>query len=171
MFGSGGVGKSSLTIKMVTGNFLEEYDPTIEDSYRIQTSLCDQPVLFDILDTAGREEFSSMLDQWIREAQILMLCFSITSKSSWDDAEFYRRRAYFTKSDDKDWAMVLVSTKGDLEKYREVPRDDILEKAKEWDIPYVETSAKDNINVQFAYFQCIYAYWEQHHASCTSTRL
>ena len=31
--GGGGVGKSALTIKLVTGNFLDEYDPTIEDSF------------------------------------------------------------------------------------------------------------------------------------------
>ena len=31
---SGGVGKSALAIRLVTHNFLDEYDPTIEDSYR-----------------------------------------------------------------------------------------------------------------------------------------
>eukprot|EP01084_Bolivina_argentea_P110027 196529_1 len=34
VLGDGGVGKSALTIRYVTNNFLEEYDPTIEDSYR-----------------------------------------------------------------------------------------------------------------------------------------
>jgi len=34
--GSGGVGKSALTIQFIQGHFLEEYDPTIEDSYRKQ---------------------------------------------------------------------------------------------------------------------------------------
>ena len=30
VLGAGGVGKSALTIRLVTDNFLEEYDPTIE---------------------------------------------------------------------------------------------------------------------------------------------
>ncbi len=30
VLGGGGVGKSALTIRLVTNNFLEEYDPTIE---------------------------------------------------------------------------------------------------------------------------------------------
>ena len=38
VLGSGGVGKSALTIRLITDNFLEEYDPTIEDSYRKQAS-------------------------------------------------------------------------------------------------------------------------------------
>lgn len=36
---------------------------TIEDSYRKQVMIDDQPALLDILDTAGQEEFSSMQDQ------------------------------------------------------------------------------------------------------------
>lgn len=34
VLGSGGVGKSALTVKFVTGRFEEMYDPTIEDFYR-----------------------------------------------------------------------------------------------------------------------------------------
>lgn len=34
--GDGGVGKSALTIQLIQNQFVEEYDPTIEDSYRKQ---------------------------------------------------------------------------------------------------------------------------------------
>eukprot|EP00736_Rhodelphis_marinus_P006708 Rmarinus@m.3333 len=34
MMGSGGVGKSALTIQFIQSHFVDEYDPTIEDSYR-----------------------------------------------------------------------------------------------------------------------------------------
>ncbi|CAO2622224.1 Ras-related protein Rap-2c [Lemmus lemmus] len=33
VLGSGGVGKSALTVQFVTGTFIEKYDPTIEDRY------------------------------------------------------------------------------------------------------------------------------------------
>lgn len=37
--GAGGVGKSALTIQLIQNHFVDEYDPTIEDSYRKQVSI------------------------------------------------------------------------------------------------------------------------------------
>ena len=36
--GAGGVGKSALTIQLIQNHFVDEYDPTIEDSYRKQVT-------------------------------------------------------------------------------------------------------------------------------------
>lgn len=51
--GSGGVGKSALTVQFVQGIFVEKYDPTIEDSYRKQVEVEGQQCMLEILDTAG----------------------------------------------------------------------------------------------------------------------
>jgi len=61
--GGGGVGKSALTIQLIQNHFIDEYDPTIEDSYRKQVTIDDETCLLDILDTAGQEEYSAMRDQ------------------------------------------------------------------------------------------------------------
>ena len=57
MVGSGGVGKSALTLQYMYGDFVEEYDPTKADSYRKKVSLDGQECQIDILDTAGQEEY------------------------------------------------------------------------------------------------------------------
>lgn len=56
--GGGGVGKSALTIQFSQNHFVDEYDPTIEDSYRKQCMIDNEMVLLDVLDTAGQEEYS-----------------------------------------------------------------------------------------------------------------
>ena len=53
--GAGGVGKSALTIQLIQNHFVDEYDPTIEDSYRKQVVIDGETCLLDILDTAGQE--------------------------------------------------------------------------------------------------------------------
>jgi Ras-related protein Ral-A len=57
MVGSGGVGKSALTLQYMYGDFTEEYDPTKADSYRKKVNLDGEDSFIDILDTAGQEEY------------------------------------------------------------------------------------------------------------------
>ncbi len=59
LLGSGGVGKSCITIRYVQDSFVLEYDPTIEDSYRRQVEVDGQQVMLEILDTAGTEQFTA----------------------------------------------------------------------------------------------------------------
>ncbi len=53
LLAAGGVGKSALTIQLIQNHFVDEYDPTIEDSYRKQVVIDGETCLLDILDTAG----------------------------------------------------------------------------------------------------------------------
>ena len=171
MYGSGGVGKSQLTIRFVTGDFFDDYDPTIEDYYRKLIDVNGQPAYLDILDTAGREEFSAMLDQFFRMGRIFFLVFSITSRDSWDHAALYRKRLLISRDGDMDYGLVLIANKVDLEEFRQVSREEILEKAMEWNVPVIETSAKANVNVEHMFHQGIYAAWVNSQAHCVNQEI
>jgi len=64
--GSGGVGKSAVTVRFIQGRFTEKYDPTIEDSYRKSVEVDGQACMYDIMDTAGQEEYSALRDQYMK---------------------------------------------------------------------------------------------------------
>ena len=49
-------------------SFIDEYDPTIEDSYRKQVVIDGETCLLDILDTAGQEEY-----RWV----VWMVCVCV----------------------------------------------------------------------------------------------
>ena len=53
MLGTGGVGKSALTVRFVQKLFHATYDPTIEDSYKKEVTIGDKTYPIEILDTAG----------------------------------------------------------------------------------------------------------------------
>ena len=50
-------GKSALTVRFIQGNFVEKYDPTIEDSYRKLVEVDGTACMLDIMDTAGQVSF------------------------------------------------------------------------------------------------------------------
>jgi len=58
MLGGGGVGKTACTIRFCSNCFTEEYDPTIEDAYRKCVLVDEVPYIYDVLDTAGGEEYN-----------------------------------------------------------------------------------------------------------------
>ena len=69
MVGSGGVGKSALTLQYMYGDFPEEYDPTKADSYKKKITLDGVEVNVDILDTAGQEEYAAIRDNYYRSGK------------------------------------------------------------------------------------------------------
>ncbi|CAF4028072.1 unnamed protein product [Rotaria magnacalcarata] len=92
VFGSGGVGKSCLTMQFVQGIFMPKYDPTIEDVYKKTVEIDEKQYSLEILDTAGTEEFSAMRDLYVKNGQGFVLVYSITSQATFNDLnEFYGR--------------------------------------------------------------------------------
>ena len=92
VLGSGGVGKSALTVQFVTGCFMEKYDPTIEDFYRKEIEVDGSPSVLEILDTAGTEQFASMRDLYIRNGQGFVIVYSITNHQTFQDIKTMREQ-------------------------------------------------------------------------------
>lgn len=55
---------------------MDEYDPTIEDSYRKQVVIDGETCLLDILDTAGQEEYRSISLLFARVERVLIFLVS-----------------------------------------------------------------------------------------------
>ncbi len=151
--GSGGVGKSCLTIQLVQHQFYEDYDPTIEDSYRHKTTIDGEQSVLDILDTAGQEEYAMMLDQYLSGGDGFLLVYSITSRKSFEEIKNLHKRIQNVKEHKKRIAMVLVGNKCDLEKDREVSESEGRALARRWAVPFYETSAKRRTHVEDSFFE------------------
>jgi len=152
--GAGAVGKSALTVRFIAGNFVEKYDPTIEDSYRKQCEVDGVAVAMDIMDTAGQEEYSALRDQYVKGGEGFMVVYSITSKQSFDALTKIRLNITRMKGAN-DFPIVIIGNKKDLTEERQVPTDEGKSLADKLGFSFLETSAKTNDNVNEAFYAIV----------------
>jgi small GTP-binding protein len=154
VLGSGGVGKSALTVKFISGTFVERYDPTIEDFYRKEIEIDGAPSVLEILDTAGTEQFASMRDLYIKNGQGFIVVYSVASMQSYQDIRTMREQILRVKSR-RQVPLLLVGNKCDLSGQREVPTNDGEQLARAWECPFIETSAKSAHNVNEMFIEIV----------------
>jgi len=148
--GGGGVGKSALTIQFIQSHFVDEYDPTIEDSYRKQCVIDEEVALLDVLDTAGQEEYGAMREQYMRTGEGFLLVYSITSRNSFEEISTFHQQILRVKDQDS-FPVIVVANKCDLEYERQVGMNEGRDLAKHFGCKFIETSAKQRINVDEAF--------------------
>lgn len=146
MVGSGGVGKSALTLQFMYDEFVENYEPTKADSYRKKIVLDGQEMQIDILDTAGQEDYAAIRDNYFRSGEGFLCVFSITEMESLTAAQELREQILRVKNDEN-IPFLLVGNKADLTDRRTVGEDVAREQADQWRVRYIETSAKTRQNV------------------------
>lgn len=151
MVGAGGVGKSALTLQFMYDEFVEDYEPTKADSYRKKVVLDGEEVQIDILDTAGQEDYAAIRDNYFRSGEGFLCVFSITEDDSFQATELFREQILRVKNDDH-IPFLLVGNKADLNERRKVREEDAKNRASQWGVPYVETSAKTRANVDKAFY-------------------
>ncbi|GIX68280.1 ras-related protein Ral-A [Caerostris extrusa] len=151
MVGSGGVGKSALTLQFMYDEFVEDYEPTKADSYRKKVLLDGEEVGIDILDTAGQEDYAAIRDNYFRSGEGFLCVFSITEHDSFSATSEFREQILRVKGDDN-IPFLLVGNKGDLDEKRQVSLEEAESRARQWNVPYVETSAKTRSNVDKVFF-------------------
>lgn len=140
---------------MVQSHFVDEYDPTIEDSYRKPCVIDQEPALLDVLDTAGQEEYSAMREQYMRTGEGFLLVYSITSRSSFEEiGSFYKQ---ILRVKDKDcFPVVLVGNKSDMEASRVISVEEGQALARQFNnCQFIETSAKKRVNVEDAFYDLV----------------
>jgi len=158
VLGSGGVGKSTLTMRLVNKELIEDYDPTIEDCYRITKKVDNTNCGIEILDTAGQEDYSTMLDQWIQAGQGYLLVFDVTNEPSFKHLESLLKRIVQNRGGIVETPVVIAGNKCDLRDDKDssqVDKSSAMEWAQSWDCKYYDTSAKEEIDNEEVFYEII----------------
>jgi len=156
ILGDSGVGKTSLMNQYVNKKFSNQYKATIgADFLTKEVFVDDRNVTMQIWDTAGQERFQSLGVAFYRGADCCVLVFDVNNVKSFDTLDSWRDEFLIQASprDPDNFPFVVLGNKVDME---ESKRMVFQTRAVTWcqskgNIPYFETSAKENINVEQAF--------------------
>ena len=92
VMGSRSVGKSSLAIQFAQGQFVDSYDPTIENTFNKTMKIQGQEYEVLVVDTAGQDEYSIFPTQYSVDIHGYVLVYSIDSRQSFNICEIIHEK-------------------------------------------------------------------------------
>jgi len=143
--GDGGVGKSTMIQRLITGHFAPMKITIGTDLATYQLDFENMVVKLQIWDFAGEKRFRFFLPNYARGAHGCLLCYDITRYTSFQNLqEWYD----IVQDHSSDPTFILIGEKVDLaDTRRTVEREEAEEFRKEHDIHYLfETSSKSGKN-------------------------
>ncbi|XP_077002190.1 GTPase ERas [Tamandua tetradactyla] len=145
--GASGVGKSALTIQLNHQCFVEDHDPTVQDSYWKEVTLGHRACILNVLDTAGQATHWALRDQCLAIGDGVLGVFALNDPTSL--AQLQQMLA--TWGPHYIQPLVLVGNKCDLVTAAGDTHVAAAALAQRWGIPFVETSAKTRQGVEEAF--------------------
>jgi len=146
LLGESAVGKSSLVLRFVKGQFHEYQESTIGAAFLTQTvCLDDTTVKFEIWDTAGQERYHSLAPMYYRGAQAAIVVYDITNQDTFSRAKSWVKELQRQAS--PNIVIALAVNKADLGGKRTVEQEEAQAYADENGLLFMETSAKTAMNV------------------------
>lgn len=123
LLGESAVGKSSLVLRFVKGQFHEYQESTIGAAFLTQTvCLDDTTVKFEIWDTAGQERYHSLAPMYYRGAQAAIVVYDITNQDTFGRAKTWVKELQRQAS--PNIVIALAGNKADLSSKRMVEYED-----------------------------------------------
>jgi GTPase KRas protein len=165
--GVGGVGKSCLTIQYIADKFIEDYDPTLEDSYHKTVTVDGENCVLDICDTAGQDDFSAIRDQYYQTGDGFLCVYAIVLQTSFSEVTEFHDAILRVKDVEK-IPFVLVGNKCDLESERKITYQQGEELAKTLGCKFLEASAKTRTNVDESFVMLVREIMESRKSSTSA---
>ena len=146
LVGNSNVGKSSLFLRFVDEIWKENFVPTIGVDFKIKSIKIDNKIIkLQIWDTAGQERFKSILSSYYKGANGILLLYDITNINSFKSLSNWL--IDIEKNSSKNVKKILIGNKCDLNELRKIPINKGKEFADTYNMKFIETSAKNNVNI------------------------
>ena len=145
LLGDSNVGKTSILYKFIDGTFSDLLTSTINVEFKAKNLKIDKNLYakLAIYDTAGQERYRAITRQYYHNANGVILVFDLTNEIS-----FTKLNGWIKDINDNagNVEVILVGNKSDLED-RKITKYKAENYAKEKNVKYIETSAKEGTNI------------------------
>jgi len=150
MLGDASVGKTSLTLRYISGYFMEDLKLTIGvDFYSKTTLFNEKKVKLQMWDFGGEERFRFLLSQYCKGANGAFFLYDITNVRSIDHLPDCNQ---IVRENAGDIPIMLIGSKKDLDEFRTIPREDGILAARKYNLTsFIELSSKTGENVERAF--------------------
>ncbi len=154
LIGDTGVGKSSLLLRFADDSFCQSHLSTIGVDFKVRSLRRDDGkiIKLQLWDTAGQERFRTITTAYYRNADGIILVYSSADRNSFENVSHWMSEI---QRYSHGCVQLLVANKSDLVSSRQVDPSQATEAAESLGIPYIETSAKDALNVEAAFYKMV----------------
>ena len=154
------VGKSNILSRYLKDEFREDSKSTVGVELGTKfLKIKGTGAKLQIWDTAGQERYRSITSSYYKGSHGCFIVYDITSESSFENVDKWYEQAQ--KEASKDVSIVLVGNKCDLENERKVSKEKAEEKAKNFNIPFFETSALSKIKIDDIFTEMVNNIYER----------
>ena len=154
LIGDAAVGKTNILSKYLRN----EFDPNSKSTVGVEfgtknVTLENNKIKLQIWDTAGQERYRSVTSAYYKGAKGAILVYDITRKATFENIDKWIPD--LKTNGDKDIIIMLIGNKNDLENERQVTLDEGKQKAENYKVAFLETSALNGTNIQRAFQELI----------------
>lgn len=142
LVGESGIGKTSIINRYHNNSFNENSLSTVSMNFiSKKIEINKKKVIVDVWDTAGQEQYRSINKLFVKDADIVILVYDITTRKSFDDLDYWHN--FINDELGQTPVLALAGNKMDLYEREEVREEEAEELANEWGAYFALLSAKE----------------------------
>ena len=154
LVGDSSVGKTNMMSKYLRNEFHEDSKATVGVEFGSkQFNIEGHPIKAQIWDTAGQERYKAITSAYYKGAKGAFVVYDITRKQSFESVDRWIND--LRAAADKNLSIIIIGNKCDLEDQRQVNKEQGEEKAKNFEVAFMETSALSGENLDKAFEKMI----------------
>ena len=167
--GEGKVGKTSLISQYIEKKFEEEYTMTVgSDKTYKELEINNKKISLEIWDTPGQKEFNAVSKIFMKNAKIAIIVYSIIDKKSFENLNHWLEMV--NKSNKNQEVIIgIVANKSDLFENQIVSKEEGEKFAKDNNVLFFETSAKDYNSINKVFLELCKSYLKNFGKNIPST--